>query len=212
MEKYYKLTDSENFGKIVKAQKVEGKAPRAFIYDKGKADWQPMVGFFFTYMIPEEDNKYEMFDELSEAEAKKYMKDFVKKAHEIATNAHKGQKDKAGLDYIKHPEFVANLVNAEEEKATAYLHDTLEDTALTIDDLRESGIPEAVINAVSVLTKNKAEEYFDYLKKVKENPIARKVKLADLKHNSDLTRLEHITSEDMKRVVKYKKAKEFLEQ
>lgn len=212
MEKYFRLTDSENYGKIVKAQKIEGKAPRAFIYDKEKATWEPMVGFFFSYMIPEEDNNYEMFDELSETEVKKYLNDFVKQAHKIAIDAHKGQTDKAGEDYIKHPEFVAEQVETEEEKATAYLHDVLEDTMITEHDLKEAGMPDSVIKAVSVLTKKKNEEYFDYLKKVKKNPIARKVKLADIKHNSDLTRLEHINAEDMKRLVKYRKAQQFLEE
>ncbi|MCZ0856252.1 GTP pyrophosphokinase [Enterococcus faecalis] len=116
----------------------------------------------------------------------------------------------AGVAYINHPEYVASLVTTDEEKATAYLHDTLEDTSLTVEQLKNAKIPTAVIEAVSVLTKNGNDDYFCYLGKVKNNPIARKVKLADLQHNSDLTRLNHLEKKDMDRLVKYKKAQKFL--
>lgn len=212
MAQYLRLTDSENLGKIVKINMEQGKPPKAFMYDKTKDTWEPMVGFFFDYTIPEEDNKFELFEEISEEEVKKYTTDFVGKAHEIATKYHEGQKDKAGKDYIRHPEFVASLVATDEEKAVAYLHDTLEDTALTVDDLQEAKIPNAVIEAVNVITKKNEDDYFRYLERVKENPIARQVKLADLAHNSDLTRLEKINPEDMKRLVKYKEAQQFLKE
>ncbi|TKJ00756.1 HD domain-containing protein, partial [Bacillus cereus] len=83
------------------------------------------------------------------------LPNYIKIAHEIAKKAHAGQVDKAGMDYIKHPEAVANFVNTTEEKATAYLHDVLEDTEITANDLLSAGIPHNVVEAVQVLTKEK---------------------------------------------------------
>ncbi|MED3634536.1 GTP pyrophosphokinase [Bacillus thuringiensis] len=138
------------------------------------------------------------------------LPDYIKIAHEIAKKAHAGQVDKAGVDYIKHPEAVASFVNTAEEKATAYLHDVLEDTEITDADLLSAGIPHNVVEAVQVLTKEKYMPYFEYLSRVKENSLARTVKLADLKHNSDRSRLARITDKDLKRLEKYRKAIQFL--
>lgn len=132
------------------------------------------------------------------------------KAYEIAKRAHLGQIDKAGEDYIKHPEKVASFVNSDEEKAVAYLHDVIEDTELTLEDLREYGFSEEVLKAVDVITKKKGQDYQTYLNSVKENKLARVVKLADLRHNSDLTRLINITEKDIERKEKYQKAIDFL--
>ena len=132
------------------------------------------------------------------------------KAYEIAKKAHLGQIDKAGEDYIKHPEKVASFVNSDEEKAVAYLHDVIEDTELTLEDLREYGFSEEVLEAVDVITKKKGQDYQTYLNSVKENKLARVVKLADLRHNSDLTRLMNITEKDRERKEKYQKAIDFL--
>lgn len=132
------------------------------------------------------------------------------KAYEIAKKAHLGQIDKAGEDYIKHPEKVASFVNSDEEKAVAYLHDVIEDTELTLEDLREYGFSEEVLKAVDVITKKKGQDYQTYLYSVKENKLARVVKLADLRHNSDLTRLINITEKDRERKEKYQKAIDFL--
>lgn len=132
------------------------------------------------------------------------------KAYEIAKRAHLGQIDKAGEDYIKHPEKVASFVNSDEEKAVAYLHDVIEDTELTLEDLREYGFSEEVLKVVDVITKKKGQDYQTYLKSVKENKLARVVKLADLRHNSDLTKLINITEKDIERKEKYQKAIDFL--
>ena len=132
------------------------------------------------------------------------------KAYEIAKRAHLGQIDKAGEDYIKHPEKVASFVNSDEEKAVAYLHDVIEDTELTLEDLREYGFSEEVLKAVDVITKKKGQDYQTYLNSVKENKLARVIKLADLRHNSDLTRLINITEKDIERKEKYQKAIDFL--
>ena len=128
----------------------------------------------------------------------------------IAKKAHKGQYDKAGVDYIEHPLFVASLVDTEEEKAVALLHDVLEDSPITAQELLSAGLPETVVSAVQVLTKKKGQDYQMYLELVKSNSIARRVKLADLKHNSDLFRLATVTEKDLERLEKYKKAIDYL--
>ena len=132
------------------------------------------------------------------------------KAYEIAKRAHLGQVDKAGEDYIKHPEKVASFVETDEEKAVAYLHDVIEDTELTLEDLHEYEFSKEVIEAVDIITKKKGEDYRSYLNSVKKNKLARAVKLADLRHNSDLTRLIKVTEKDIKRKEKYQKAIDFL--
>ncbi|VRD77110.1 metal dependent phosphohydrolase, HD region [Streptococcus pneumoniae] len=124
----------------------------------------------------------------------------------IAKKAHAGQVDKAGVDYIQHPLYVASQVNTEQEKAVALLHDVIEDSDITATDLFASGLSNEVVTAVQILTKKKGQSYQEYLGKVKSNNLARVVKLADLKHNSDLSRLKSVTNTDYERVKKYKNA------
>ena len=128
----------------------------------------------------------------------------------IAKDAHKGQVDKAGVEYIQHPLFVASLVEGELAKTVALLHDVVEDSDWTLEDLRKEGLPEEVVQAVGILTKKRNENYEEYILRVKQNPLARQVKLADLKHNSDLSRLDNVTDRDRKRVAKYQKAIAYL--
>ena len=128
----------------------------------------------------------------------------------IAKDAHKGQVDKAGVDYIQHPLFVASLVEGELAKTVALLHDVVEDSDWTLEDLRKEGLPEEVVQAVGILTKKRNEKYEEYILRVKQNSLARQVKLADLKHNSDLSRLANVTEKKRKRVAKYQKAIEYL--
>ena len=110
----------------------------------------------------------------------------IGRALEIAWNAHKGQTDKAGNPYIRHPLTVAGKMDTEEEIAVALLHDVVEDTEVTLNDLEKEGFPEAVLEALRLLTHSPEEDYFTYIRRLKENPLARKVKLADLDHNSQL--------------------------
>ena len=128
----------------------------------------------------------------------------------IATEAHRGQFDKAGIDYIEHLIFVASQVDSEEEKAVTLLHDVIEDSSVTAEELLNAGLPETVVTAVQILSKKKGQDYQTYLKTVKSNPLARAVKLADLKHNSDLLRHETITDKDLERLEKYKKDIDYL--
>ena len=128
----------------------------------------------------------------------------------IAKKAHAGQVDKAGVDYIQHPLYVASQIKTEQEEAVALLHDVLEDSDITVADLLAYGLSNEVVTAVQTLTKKKGQSYQDYLGKVKSNNLARVVKLADLKHNSDLSRLKTVSNTDYERVKKYKNAIRYL--
>ena len=128
----------------------------------------------------------------------------------IARQAHEGQLDKAGVDYIEHPIYVASQVDTEEEKAVALLHDVIEDSSVTAEELLNAGLPETVVTAIQILSKKKGQDYQTYLENVKSNPLARVIKLADLKHNSDLSRLSSVTDKDLERLEKYKKAIDYL--
>ena len=128
----------------------------------------------------------------------------------IARQAHEGQLDKAGVDYIEHPIYVASQVDTEEEKAVALLHDVIEDSSVTAEELLNAGLPETVVTAIQILSKKKGQDYQTYLENVKSNPLARVIKLADLKHNSDLSRLSSVTDKDLERFEKYKKAIDYL--
>ncbi len=136
-----------------------------------------------------------------------------KKALEIATKAHKGQVDKAGVDYIEHPKAVARRCSTAEGRIAALLHDTIEDTEVSAEELIESGIPEEIVKAVVLVTKDRKDpdySYETYLKRIKENPIARMVKMADLLHNMDLSRLPVISMKEMMRYFKYQISYDYL--
>lgn len=114
----------------------------------------------------------------------------TKKALIICYNAHLNQVDKAGMPYVFHPFHLAEQMNTEEETCVALLHDVIEDTDYTFEDLVNEGFNQNIINALKVLTHNDNTPYMEYIHKIKQNQIARKVKLADLRHNSDLSRLD----------------------
>lgn len=134
----------------------------------------------------------------------------VRKAMKIAYEAHHGQTDKAGVPYIFHPIHLAEQMEDEISICVSLLHDVVEDTNVTEENLRQEGISEKVIGNVKLLTKGKDEDYMKYLERVKSSEVAVKVKIADLKHNSDVSRLTDITEKDRKRLEKYKKAMEYL--
>lgn len=131
------------------------------------------------------------------------------KALVISMKAHKGQKDKAGKKYIFHPIKVAMLSKGYKTKIVALLHDVIEDSDVTIEDLSKY-FDRDIVLAVDCITKKKGQDYQNYLNIVKNNELARKVKIADLTHNSNLNRLEKITEVDRMRKEKYLKAIEFL--
>ena len=130
----------------------------------------------------------------------------TKKALKLCFDAHKDQIDKSGLPYVFHPFHLAEQMIDEDATVVALLHDVVEDTEYTIEDLKNMGFNQKVIEAISLMTHDEKIPYEEYVLKLKENSIARTVKIADLKHNSDLTRLNSVTEKDLKRAEKYKKA------
>lgn len=134
----------------------------------------------------------------------------TRKAMIIAYNAHQNQFDKAGVPYIFHPIHLAEQMNSETECIVALLHDVVEDTSVTFAEL-EKEFPCEVIEILKLLTHDEKTDYMSYIKKLKDNPVAKKVKIADINHNTDETRLDKITIKDISRRNKYKKALDFLE-
>ncbi len=110
------------------------------------------------------------------------------KALKISFSAHKNQVDKAGVPYVYHPYEVASHMDGEYETVVALLHDTVEDTDITLAYLEREGFPKDVTDAISLLTHDKNVPYMEYITKIKSNEIAAKVKIADLRHNMDVTR------------------------
>lgn len=125
----------------------------------------------------------------------------------IATNAHHGQMDKGGNPYILHPLKVMHYLksNDEELMCMALGHDVIEDTSVTYQDLRDQGISERVIAALRCLTKQPGQTLDEYKAAVFSNEDAMRVKLADLRHNSDIRRLKGVTEKDMERMAKYQR-------
>ena len=128
----------------------------------------------------------------------------------ICVEAHAGQVDKSGMPYVLHPFYVANCVEDELATCVALLHDVVEDTSLTLDDLAQRGMPAQVVEAVELLTHKRGVPYREYVAAIKNNALARVVKLADLSHNMDLGRLDAVTPADEERAEKYRAAWEFL--
>jgi len=135
--------------------------------------------------------------------------DSTKLAMKIAYKAHHGQSDKSGVPYILHPIHVAEQMETEEECIVALLHDVVEDSNITFEELQKY-FSTNVIDAIKLLTHDDEVDYMEYIQQLKSNPIARKVKIADLKHNSDITRLSTMTEKDWERTDKYHKALEYL--
>lgn len=135
----------------------------------------------------------------------------TKTALKICFNAHKEQVDKSGIPYVFHPFHIAEQMTDEYSTAAALLHDVIEDSNITFDELKIYGIPDNVIDAIKLLTYNNNMPYLEYIKKIKDNQTAKEVKLADLKHNIDFTRLDDITADDIQRNKKYAAAISILE-
>lgn len=130
----------------------------------------------------------------------------TKKALRLCFDAHKEQTDKTGMPYVFHPFHLAEQMTDEISTVCALLHDVVEDTDYTLEDLSKMGYPSEVIDVLKLLTHDPEVPYFDYVKAISANPIAKQVKLADLAHNSDVTRLDEIDDKAVARTEKYKKA------
>lgn len=141
-------------------------------------------------------------------------------AMKVAYAAHEGQVDRIGVPYIYHPIHLAEQMDTEDECVAALLHDVVEDTDITLEELRSKGFTDTQLEAVELLThipspekqaeEEKLEEYLDYVRRLKSNAIARKVKMADLRHNSDSGRKTGDEEADLIRHEKYKKALDIL--
>lgn len=134
----------------------------------------------------------------------------TRKAMSLAYAAHHGQTDKSGVPYIFHPARVASGFTTEVEACVAWLHDVVEDTDYTIEDIRLGGFGTAICNALQAMTHDKSIPYMDYVKGIAKNPVARAVKLADLRDNMDTSRLEKVDEDTEKRLVKYREAYTYL--
>ena len=147
--------------------------------------------------------------------------DLTRLAMQVAYKAHHGQTDLQGIPYIYHPIHLAEQMETEDTCVVALLHDVIEDTEMTLEDLREYGFTEKQLEAIELISNENVDhtlpdeererEYLEYVKKLSVNPIARTVKIADLKHNSDRTRRIEDTDRDEARYRKYSKALELLQ-
>lgn len=136
----------------------------------------------------------------------------TKKALKLCFQAHKDQTDKSGLPYVFHPFHLAEQMETEDTTVAALLHDVAEDTDYTLEDLAAMGFGERVIKALRLLTHDDATDYMDYVRAIKADPIAKAVKMADLRHNSDLSRMDIVDEKTLIRREKYLKAMALLEQ
>ncbi|WP_053150777.1 HD domain-containing protein [Pseudomonas sp. P97.38] len=134
----------------------------------------------------------------------------LERAISISALAHEGQADKGGAPYILHPLKVMLRLSGDEERIVAVLHDVVEDTAVTLADLRDAGFSEATLNAIDSLTKRDGEPYQAFIERAARDPVARRVKLADLTENSDLSRLGTPSQKDLERIAKYREAIDYL--
>ena len=138
--------------------------------------------------------------------------EMTKKAMKLCFQAHKDQVDKSGMPYVFHPFHLAEQMEDELTTAVALLHDVAEDSRYTFSDLRDMGFPEPVVEAVKMMTHDPSAPYMEYVAGLRSNPVTRAVKLADLRHNSDLSRLDFVDEKALARVEKYRKAIRILEE
>ncbi|MBR2651168.1 MAG: GTP pyrophosphokinase [Clostridia bacterium] len=134
----------------------------------------------------------------------------TKLALRLAFDGHRDQVDKTGLPYVFHPFHLAEGMTDEATTCVALLHDIVEDTDMTIERLSELGFPDEYVEAIALMTHAPEVPYMDYVKEIKKNPIARAVKIADLTHNSDMTRLDTVDDYAIARAEKYRAALEIL--
>lgn len=135
----------------------------------------------------------------------------TKVALNLCFEAHRNQRDKNGMPYVFHPFHMAEQMKDEKTTIVALLHDVVEDTDITLDDIRNMGFDNEVVAAIGLMTHVPDVPYMEYVAEIKKNPISKAVKLADLRHNSDTTRLDNITDRDEKRLKKYAEAIQLLE-
>lgn len=210
MKRYYYLTDSTFNGEIIREE--DGLFER-FVY--GPNTW------FSTKLFEKYKDKTSVFYKKYEEKTKEQVAELISKqiiyyeklwkmAKNLAIEKHEGQVDKCGKAYILHPRYVSSKFDILDFKIVAILHDIVEDTDVTLEQLTKMGFPRKIVLAIDAITKNENEKYFEYIERVKLNAIARKVKIEDLKHNLDPDRISLVeNSESLKK--RYEKALKILE-
>ena len=136
--------------------------------------------------------------------------DLTKKAMKLCFDAHRDQVDKTGIPYVFHPVHLAEQMTDELSTVCALLHDVVEDSDYTFADLEAMGFPRRVIEVLTLLTHEKGVPYMDYVRLIAQDPVAKQVKIADLRHNSDLSRLDSVDEKAIARAKKYAKAMKIL--
>lgn len=131
----------------------------------------------------------------------------TKRALRYCLTCHEGQLDKTGLPYALHPIHLAEQMHSEDETCAALLHDVMEDCGKTPDDLRGIGMNDRIVEALALLTHDPALPYLNYVRRLRDNPVACAVKIADLRHNSQLARLDEVRPRDVERLRKYMEAR-----
>lgn len=209
---YFRLLDQLNKDEIVKQESRNIE----YQYSFGDEQWiRSSIMMMYRWA---DNDEYGQFEEISESEAlmlldsqrDKYNQ-LLELAIKVATEAHVGQVDKGGKPYINHPQAVAASLTNTEYKIVAYLHDVCEDTSITFDDLKDMGFTYRIVNSIRLLTKTDELTYEEYLRRLRMDSCARAVKIADLKHNMDITRIPNPSEKDYVRIEKYKKSLAFLE-
>ena len=127
----------------------------------------------------------------------------IANAMALAAEAHKDQYDKSGVSYILHPSRIMHRMNTRTEQSVGVLHDVVEDTPITLQDLKEKGYSQEVIDALDHLTKREGENYGEFITRCRKNPIAVKVKIADLEDNMDIRRLDMVLDRDLEWLNRY---------
>ena len=209
---YFRLLDQLNKDEIVKQESRNIE----YQYSFGDEQWiRSSIMMMYRWA---DNDEYGQFEQIPEAEAlmlldsqrDKYNQ-LLELAIKVATEAHAGQVDKGGKPYINHPEAVAASLTNTEYKIVAYLHDVCEDTSITFDDLKDMGFTYRIVNSIRLLTKTDELTYEEYLRRLRMDSCARAVKMADLKHNMDITRIPNPSEKDYARIEKYKRSLAFLE-
>ncbi len=209
--KYYVLTDKINKDEIV----MKDEKGTAYCYSFGEERWYQSR--IMERYCTKGDFLYNQYYEITEKDAENLIEKQREKlmsllnlAEKTAERLHSGQKDKGGKPYFEHPKAVASFLKNTEYKIVGYLHDVIEDTETTAEDLLEMGFTERIVNSVVLLTKSKEVQYEQYLHKISMDKCACNVKMADLRHNMDISRIPSPTEKDYARLEKYRKAYEFL--
>lgn len=209
---YFRLLDRLNKDEVVKQESRNIE----YQYSFGDEQWiRSSIMMMYRWA---DNDEYGQFEEIPETDALalldlhrekyNYLLDLAIK---VAAEAHKGQVDKGGKPYINHPQAVSASVTNTEYKIVAYLHDICEDTPITFDELLDMGFTYRIVNSIRLLTKSDELTYEEYLRRLRMDSCARAVKMADLKHNMDLTRIPNPSDKDYARIEKYKKSLAFLE-